>query len=144
MNNKINFFWAKPVLSQQISSSALGRWGLSRGKRQASPWDQEKYIFNEKYNITQRYICKTKLRYTCSTNDKHNQSSPKLAVANAAITISVNCGNHLAYFLIRHLKSSIMSRLKIRSYFQKYLTTRNKYQNQAPYSGILILFAKSE
>ena len=43
--------------------------------------------------------------------------SPKLAVANATIIISVNCGNHLPYFFIRHLNNSNINRSKIISYF---------------------------
>ena len=61
---------------------------------------------NDKYKFNQWRIQFRPMTNTCSTNDKYsfNQSSPKLAVADAAITISVNCSNHLPYFLVRHLK----------------------------------------
>ena len=63
---------------------------------------------NDKYKFNQWQIQFRPMTNTCSTNDKYsfNQSSPKLAVADAAITISVNCSNHLPYFLVRHLKIS--------------------------------------
>ena len=63
---------------------------------------------NDKYSFNQWQIQFRPMTNTCSTNDKYsfNQSSPKLAVADAAITISVNCSNHLPYFLVRHLKIS--------------------------------------
>ena len=82
---------------------------------------------NDKYKFNQWQIQFRPMTNTCSTNDKYsfNQSSPKLAVADAAITISVNCGNHLAYFLIRHLKFQMS-----RSYFQKILQQKTNIKTK--------------
>ena len=103
--NQLFLSKARPFSANLFFS--FGSLGIIKGKAPSITLRSREIHFRlMKNTISLNYILLLTLNSDihCSTNDKYNQSSPKLAVANAAITISVNGGNHLPYFLIRHLE----------------------------------------